>query len=160
MVTIVLLGSAVSGAPTPHLDDQTLRFDTLLDQAIAAGDLEEVNRLETWLWLDGPAQREGRVAGPARALALDMNAIILRNRVPEDAGASGVDAWNRLEEVRVPVTAACGELDVPFVISRSRQLADRLPNARYHVLPDMAHQPYLEEPSKVAELVTQAVSPS
>jgi hypothetical protein len=27
--------------------------------------LAEINRLETWLWLDGPAQPEGRVAGPA-----------------------------------------------------------------------------------------------
>jgi hypothetical protein len=46
------------------------------------------------------------VTGAARSLALDMNAIILGYGVPEDAGASGVDAWNRLEEVRVPVTGA------------------------------------------------------
>lgn len=57
----------------------------------------------------GPAQPEGRVSGPARALALDMNAIILRNRVQENAGANAVNAWNRLEEVHVPVTVACGE---------------------------------------------------
>lgn len=46
------------------------------------GYLEEVNRLETWLWLDGPSEPEDRVGGEARALALDMNAIILRNRGP------------------------------------------------------------------------------
>lgn len=155
---LVLFGTAVSGAPEPELDADTQRFDMLLDHAIAAGDLIEVNRLETWLWLDGPAQPEGRVGGPARTLAWDMNAIILQNQVPEDAGASGVDAWNRLHEVRVPVTAACGDLDVPFLISRSRQLAERLPDACYQVLPGMAHQPYLEHPGQVAELVRQAVS--
>ena len=157
---LVLLGTAVSGAPEPELDADTRRFDALFDQAMAAGDLDEVNRLDTWLWLDGPAQPEGRVTGPARALALHMNATIVRNGVPEDAGASGVDAWNRLQEVRVPVVIACGELDVPFLISRSRQLAERLPKARYHDLPGMAHQPYLEQPDKMAHLVMQAVSPA
>ncbi len=155
---LVLLGTAVSGAPEPELDADTQRFDALLDQAVAAGDLDERNRLETWLWLDGPGQPEGRVTGPARVLALDMNAAILRNGVPEEAGASGVDAWNRLEEVGVPVTVACGELDVPFVIDRSRQLAGRLPRARYHDLPGVAHQPYLEQPATVAHLVMQAIA--
>jgi pimeloyl-ACP methyl ester carboxylesterase len=154
---LVVLGSAVSGAPDPELDADTQRLDGLIDQATAAGDLDEANRLETWIWLDGPAQPEGRVTGAARSLALDMNAIIQRNAVPEDAGPSGVDAWNRLDEVQVPVTIACGDLDVPYLITRSRELADRLPNARYHVLPGMAHQPYLEQPDKVAQLVVQAV---
>jgi pimeloyl-ACP methyl ester carboxylesterase len=154
---MVLLGSAVGGAPEPELDANTQRLDTLLDEAIAAGDLDEVNRLETWLWLDGPAGPEGRIAGAARALALDMNAIILRNGVPEDAGDSGVDAWNRLGEVPVPVTVACGDLDVPFLIAQSRMLAERLPRGRYHVLPGVAHQPYLEKPDMVARLVMDAL---
>lgn len=39
-----------------------------------------------------------------------------------------MDAWRRLDEIRVPVTVACGELDVPFLIARSSELADRLPS--------------------------------
>ena len=112
---LVLFGTAVSGAPEPELDPDTQRFDALLDAAIAAGNLEEVNRLATWLWLDGPSSPEGRVGGEARALALDMNAIILRNGAREDEGGSGVDAWRRLDEVQVLVTVACGDLDVPFL---------------------------------------------
>jgi hypothetical protein len=53
---------------------------------------------------------------------LDMNSIILRNGAREDEGGSGVDASHRLDEIRVPVTVACGELDVPFLIARSREL--------------------------------------
>lgn len=109
---LVLLGTAVSGAPEPELDPDTQRFDALLDAAIAAGNLDEVNRLETWLWLDGPSSPEGRVGGQARTLALEMNAIVLRNDAREGEGGSGVDAWHRLDQIRVPVTAACGELDV------------------------------------------------
>lgn len=63
----------LSGAPVPELDPDTARLDRLLDAAAAAGDLEEVNRLEMWLWLDGPSQPEGRVGGATRALALEMN---------------------------------------------------------------------------------------
>ena len=155
---LVLLGTAVSGAPEPELDPATQQFDALLDRAIAAGNLEEINRLETWLWLDGPSAPEGRVGGEARALALDMNATILRNAGREDEGASDVDAWHRLDEVQVPVTVACGELDVPFLITRGRELAGSLPHARYHQLPAMAHQPYLENPGQVADLVLGALA--
>jgi pimeloyl-ACP methyl ester carboxylesterase len=155
---LVLLGTAVSGAPEPgELDPDTQRFDALLDAAIAAGNLDEINRLETWLWLDGPAEPEGRVGGEARALALDMNAIILRNGDAEDSGAADVDAWHRLDEVGVPVTVACGEFDVPFILARSRELAGRLPRGRYQELPGMAHEPFLEDPEQVADLLLDAM---
>jgi pimeloyl-ACP methyl ester carboxylesterase len=154
---LVLLGTAVSGAPEPELDPATQWFDSQLDASLADGKLDEVNRLETWLWLDGPSGPEGRVGGEARALALDMNAIILRNGVQEDQGGSGVDAWRRLHEVRVPVTVACGELDVPFMLARCRELAGRLPRGRYRELPGVAHQPYLEQPRQVADLILAAL---
>ncbi len=155
---LVLFGTAVGGAPEPDLDPDTQRFDVLLDAAIAAGNLDEVNRLETWLWLDGPSAPEGRVGGQARALALDMNANILRNGAREDEGGSGVDAWHRLDEVQVPVTVACGELDVPFLIGRSREVAGLLSKGCYRELLGMAHQPYLEQPGQVADLVLSAIA--
>jgi pimeloyl-ACP methyl ester carboxylesterase len=154
---LVLMGTAVSGAPEPGIDPVTQRFEAPLEAAIAAGDLAERNRLETWLWLDGPASPEGRVGGEARALALDMNAIILRNAAREDAGDAGVDAWNRLDEVKVPVTVVCGDLDVPFLVDRSRYLAGRLPSARYHELPGMAHEPFLEDSAQLADLLLGAL---
>jgi pimeloyl-ACP methyl ester carboxylesterase len=155
---LVLLGTAVSGAPEPELDPDTQRFEPWLEAASAAGDQAELNRLETWLWLDGPAQPEGRVGGAARALALDMNAIILRGGAREDEGDSDVDAWHHLAEVTVPVTVACGGFDVPFILSRSRELAELLPRGRYRELPGMAHQPYLEDPGQVADLLRDALA--
>ena len=53
---LVLIGSAVRGAPYPEVTDEpdaTLERD--IEAADDAGDLEEVNRLETWMWLDGPS---------------------------------------------------------------------------------------------------------
>lgn len=155
---LVVMGTAVSGAPEPELDAATRRLDLLLDKAYAARDAGEINRLETWLWLDGPGQSEGRVGGAARELALEMNAVIIGNGQTEAEGAAGVDAWHRLAEITVPVTVACGDLDVPFIVDRCRQLAGRLPAARHFVLDGMAHQPYLESASTVAQLIRSAVT--
>ena len=155
---LILIAPAVSGAPEPELDPATQVLSDRLDAAYAARDTAEANRLETWLWLDGPAQPEGRVSGPARDLALDMNAVILGHGDPEDRGATDTGAWDRLGEIRVPVTVACGDLDVPFLVSRSRELAGRLPRGRHEVLDGFAHQPYLEDPALVAELITEAMA--
>jgi pimeloyl-ACP methyl ester carboxylesterase len=155
---LVLIGTAVSGAPEAELDETEQRFDALFEAAIEAGDDAEVNRLDTWFWLDGPGSPEGRVGGAARDLAIEMNAIIIGNDAPEGAGDNGVDAWSRLAEITVPVTVACGALDARFIIERTRELARRLPKASYVELPGVAHQPYLEQPAAVAGLIRDAIA--
>lgn len=154
---LVLLAPAVRAAPEPVLDPATELLADLIDAAAEAGDLEEVNRLETWLWLDGPRGPEGRVGGARRGLVLDMNGLVLAHGVADTDGASDLDVWGRLGEVEQEAVVACGGLDVPFVVSRSRQVAELLPRGRYVELVGMAHLPYLEEPAVVADLVVDAV---
>ena len=155
---MVLLAPAVSGAPEPSVfDAPTDRLVRMWEAAQTSGDIDEINRIEMWLWLDGPSAAEGRVAGPSRELALAMNAIALKNEIPEESGKSGLAAWSRLEEINIPVTVACGDLDLPFIIARSKELADWLPKSRFHVFEGMAHLPYLEQPAVVAELITTAI---
>jgi pimeloyl-ACP methyl ester carboxylesterase len=155
---LVLLAPSVSGAPEPSVfDAPTDRLVRMWEAAQTSGDIDEINRIEMWLWLDGPSAPEGRVAGPARELALAMNAIALKNEIPEESGKSGMAAWSRLEEIAVPVTVACGDLDLPFMVARSKELADWLPKSRFHVFEGMAHLPYLEQPAMVAELISSAI---
>ena len=155
---MVLLAPAVSGAPEPSVfDAPTDRLVRMWEAAQTSGEIDEINRIEMWLWLDGPSAPEGHVAGPARELALAMNAIALMNEIPEESGKSGLAAWSRLEEITVPVSVACGDLDLPFIIARSKELADWLPESRFHVFEGMAHLPYLEQPAVVAELITSAI---
>jgi pimeloyl-ACP methyl ester carboxylesterase len=155
---MVLLAPAVSGAPEPSVfDAPTDRLVRMWEAAQTSGEIDEINRIEMWLWLDGPSAPEGRVAGPARELALAMNAIALKNEIPEESGKSGIAAWSRLEEINVPVTVACGDLDLPFIVARSKELADWLPKSRFHVFEGMAHLPYLEQPAVVAELINSAI---
>ncbi len=56
-----------------------------------------------------------------------MNAIVVGNGVAEGAGASGIDAWSHLEQVSVPTTVACGDLDMPHLRDHAEQLIDRVP---------------------------------
>jgi pimeloyl-ACP methyl ester carboxylesterase len=156
---LVLIAPAISGGPEPEeLDDDTARLDRLLEAAVEIGDADEINRLDTWLWLDGPAGPEGRVGGAPRALALAMNRLILGHDLGDEAGASGVDAWSRLAEVRAPASVLCGDLDLPCFVDDCRVIADRLAGARLRLLPGTAHLPYLEAPGVVADAVIDALT--
>jgi pimeloyl-ACP methyl ester carboxylesterase len=156
---LVLLAPAVSGDPELDEDAYNAATDGLagaIDAAWTAGDLEACNRLEVRLWLDGPAGPEGRVSGPPRELALDMNRIVIANGESDADGAGGLDAASRVHEVAIPAIVACGELDISMKLRRSTELAEALPNATYRGLPGRAHLPYMEAPDEVAALITAA----
>lgn len=158
---LVLLAPAVSGDPEPDEDAYIAATDGLaeaIDAAWTAGALEECNRLEIRLWLDGPAEPEGRVSGGPRELALAMNRIVIANESESDAdGASGLDTANRVDEIAIPAIVACGELDVAIKLRRSAELAAALPNGTYRSLPGRAHLPYLEAPDEIAALIMAEV---
>ena len=160
---LVLLAPAVSGEPEPDEDAYNAATDGLagaIDAAWTAGEQEACNRLEVRLWLDGPAEPEGRVSGPPRELALDMNRIVIANDVAAADGAdgaSGLDAAGRVHEIAIPALVACGDLDVSFKVRRSAELADALANATYRSLPGRAHLPYLEAPDEIAALIMAEV---
>ena len=157
---LVLLAPAISG--DPELDEDAYIAATnglagAIDAAWTSGAIEECNRLEVHLWLDGPAGPEGRVSGPPRELALDMNRIVIANGEPEADGASGLDAAGRVHELTIPAIVACGELDVALQVRRSAELADALANATHRSLPGRAHLPYLEAPDEIAALILDEV---
>jgi pimeloyl-ACP methyl ester carboxylesterase len=158
---LVLIAPAVSGEPEPPpevLDRDTARLVQAIMAAEEAGDLEGLNRHEIHLWLDGPSSAEGRVGGAARELAFDMNRIALAAGVPEDAGASGVDAWSRLEEIEVPATILWGELDLPDLAVACHELERRLGDVRAAIeLPGVAHLPMLERPGELTAAIADAI---
>jgi pimeloyl-ACP methyl ester carboxylesterase len=153
VAALALIGTAVRGAPYPEpTEGPTAELFARLEAADAAGDLDEVGRLEAWMWLDGPAAEEGRVGGPARELFLDMNGRALR---AEDPGpeAELPDAWPRLGELTMPTLLMLGRLDAESIVAIDEQAATVIPGVRFVHLEGVAHVPHLEgDPTTLDEI--------
>jgi len=157
---LILIAPGVSGAPSPDegsLEPQLVWLDQRIEEQLNLGKLDDANRFETWLWLDGPVGPEGRVSGAVRDLALAMNRVILANDIAETP-VHNVNAWNRLEELVVPTTVVWGSLDVGFLIEYGEALVARISSAKRHCLEGLAHLPYMEDPSAVATIVINALT--
>lgn len=153
---LVLIGSAVRGAPYPEVTEEA---DAALERAIEAadeaGDLDEVNRLETWMWLDGPSA-EGRVQGLARELFMEMNGHALRQPDPGER-AQRASTWERLGEITVPALVLVGTLDVQDVRAVDEMLPARLGDAGFVWLEGVAHVPHLEGHEETLQLIQDFV---
>jgi len=154
VASLVLVAAAVSGAPAPASYPAAIgRLMDDLDEAETAGNIDSVNAIEAHLWLDGPEEPEGRVAGPLRQLFLDMNAIALRH-APLTREAECEPAFDRLREISHPALVIWGDADFPHIRERSRRLASTIPNARSLGLAGCAHLPNLEQPELFNAAVT------
>jgi len=140
---LVLIGSAVSGAPEIELEADLVWLEEAFEKAEQSGDLDELNRLEALVWLDGPRAGEGRVTGAARDLFLAMNRRALEAPDPGDE-RQVANAWERAGEIAVPTLVLIGEHDLPHTHANAERLADAIAGARLVRLPGVAHLPHLE----------------
>lgn len=147
VAALVLIAPSVSGAPEPTFGSDLEPLVEAYDAAEESGDHAELNRLEAWIWLDGPLVAEGRVQGPPRELFLDMNAIALE--APDPGETRAVEAaWPRLAEIAVPTLVLVGEHDFAHIQDNCRHVAETVPGARLVRLPGVAHLPHLEGDSR------------
>jgi pimeloyl-ACP methyl ester carboxylesterase len=153
VTALVLVAASISGAPAAEAIEpvEAAIWETLV-AAEAAGALDALNLGEIRLWVDGPYGPEGRVDGPTRALALDMNRIALHAADP-GYESEALDAWSRLSEVHCPVLVVVGDLDLLHIRSRAEELASRIAGARLQVMEGVAHLPGLEQPAAFAALL-------
>ena len=140
---LVLIGPAISGAPDVDVEEGVKPLEAALVAADEAGDVDELNRVEAHIWLDGPLVPEGRVGGAIRELFLEMNGHALAAPDPGDDD-SGVLAWDRLAEITVPTLILVGEHDLLEIRQGCAHAAREMPHARLVELPGVAHLPHLE----------------
>ncbi len=150
---LVLIGTAIRGAPYPEITEgPAAALEAQTEAAEEADDVDEVNRLEAWTWLDGPGAREGRVGGETRELFLDMNGKALRAPDPGPK-ADQDDTWQGLAQIAVPTLLLVGSLDMPDFQIVDEQAADIVPGARLVRLDGVAHLPQLEaDPNCLREI--------
>ena len=141
---LVLIGPAVSGAPEPTYEPEVLALDDEWEAAEERGDLDEVNRIEARVWLDGPtgARGPGRRSRPRPLPGHERIALW----TPTTRGAArrrgGLGPAGR---DRRPDPGA-GRRARPAVHQGQRaptRLA-HIPGARLVELPGVAHLPHLE----------------
>ena len=155
---LVLIGTAIRGAPYPNpAKGPTAELNARIEAADEAGDVDELGRLDAWMWLDGPSAKEGRVDGRARELFLDMNARALRASDPgEQAEISA--AWPRLGAITTPTLVMIGRLDAEDVQAIDEQAAQIIPGARLRWLDGVAHVPHLEGDAATLEEIADFVN--
>jgi len=151
---LVLVGAGVRGRPELAPMTEAVRaLSDAIDAAEDAGALDEVNRLEAHVWLDGPEAPEGRVTGPVRDLFLDMNGIALAAADPGPV-TELPSAWDRLEKIDVPALVLVGDLDLPDVMACAEVLGERLRDAEVRHLARTAHLPHMEPHPDCLGLIT------
>src|SRR3546814_19049583 len=76
---VFLVAPAVTGAPSPEAFPPAVEaLLEMLEEAEEEEDLDRINLLEAWMWLDGPDSEEGRVGRARRQLFLTLTATALR----------------------------------------------------------------------------------
>jgi 3-oxoadipate enol-lactonase len=115
---------------------------------------------EVRVWVDGPGQRADRVAPAIREAVREMDLPL--NQPDRMRGTSIVlqpAANDRLADLRCPVLAVAGALDLSEVAQTALRLAAAAPNARALVWPDVAHMIGMEVPERLAETIVEFLAP-
>jgi 3-oxoadipate enol-lactonase len=117
-----------------------------------------VAEIDAQVWVDGPGQPATRVPAAVRNLVLEMDfwdpSKPQGKPIRLDPPAS-----ERLAELRCPVLAVAGELDVSEVAVTARHLEANAENARALVWPDVAHMIGMEQPHRLADAIVEFVAP-
>ena len=81
--------------------------------------------------------RVGGLVGGGTHLCLCLLAVVRRRR--------------RLEDIKVPTMVIAGEIDAPTPPARMEVYRDRIPGAKWAVIPGAAHLPNFEKPEAFNE---------
>jgi pimeloyl-ACP methyl ester carboxylesterase len=112
------------------------------------------------LWVDGAGQPPTRVPARIRDAIRRMDEPNYRaDRVDGRPIELDPPAVERLGELRCPVLAVAGALDLGETSQAARLIAERALNARAEVVPDVAHMIAMEAPALVADLIADFVAP-
>jgi 3-oxoadipate enol-lactonase len=160
---VALIGVAAGlggfeGSDTPEETALFEEADALYE--VEPRDVATIVDLEVRIWVDGPGQPTTRVPSAIREAVRTMNTpLIAPDRVEGRPIVLEPRAAQRLGELRMPVLAIAGLLDVSGVAGTVRHLEANAPNARAVLLPDVAHMIGMEAPDRLVELVVDFLRP-
>jgi 3-oxoadipate enol-lactonase len=110
-------------------------------------------------WCDGPGQPPDRLPSSIReAVRAAARPLYVEGHTTGRAVRMDPPANERLGELRCPLLAVAGELDLVSMAEAAHRLATA-PSARAVVWPDVAHLIGLEQPDRLVDLVTEFLAP-
>jgi 3-oxoadipate enol-lactonase len=161
VVAVVGVAAGISGFEADLTDLERSMFAEMegFDSADPP-DPPAIADIDVRVWVDGPGQPPDRVPARIRDLVREMDAgSFAPGR--ETGGLIRLDppAASRLGDLRCPVLAVAGELDVSSAVAAARHLAANAPNARALIWPDVAHMIGMEAPERLATAITEFLAP-
>ena len=159
VVAIVGVGAGLGGfqvEPTDvirALDEEQARL-----MAADPRDPAALAEFDVRVWVDGPGQPPTRVPPAIRDLVYEMD-LLDPERHRGTAQPIVPPANDRLTDLRCPILAVAGELDIPDIVQTARHLEDDAPNARALIWPDVAHMIGMEQPERLAAAIVDFLAP-
>jgi pimeloyl-ACP methyl ester carboxylesterase len=146
------------GELTPAEEALFERADALesaeLPDAVAIADMD------VRIWVDGPGQADDRVSARIREAVRGMDEpLYAAGSVSGQPIRLLPPAADRLDDLRCPVLAVAGALDVSDVAQTARHLEANAPDARAIVWPDVAHMIGMEVPERLAAAIIEFLEP-
>jgi 3-oxoadipate enol-lactonase len=161
VAALVTLGSSPGGFEVE---------ETALEQALTAEeealltadprDPEAITDFMVRVWVDGPGQPSDRVPAAMReTIRQAARQLYEPGHVRGRPTRMTPPANDRLADLRCPVLAVVGGLDISQEVDGAERLATAAPNARAVVWPDVGHMIGLEQPDRLVVLVTDFLAP-
>jgi pimeloyl-ACP methyl ester carboxylesterase len=160
VVAVVGVGAGLGGFEGHPTPGETALLEEMERLEEAGTDLDAITAVNVQAWVAGPGQSIGRapawIADHVRATSelLAASDHVFGRPIVLDPPAA-----TRLHDLRCPVLAVAGALDVSDVAETARHLQDRAPDAHAVILPDVAHMIGMERPAELAGLITGFLDP-
>jgi 3-oxoadipate enol-lactonase len=159
VAAVVGVAAGLGGFEGTLTAEEERLFDEMeaLEEADPA-DPAAIAEIDVRVWVDGPGQRDDRVAARIREAVRSMDEPLYRaERIAGRPIPLTPPAHDRVADLRCPVLAVAGELDVSEVVQTARHLEAHAPDARALIWPDVAHMIGMEVPERLADAIVEFV---
>jgi pimeloyl-ACP methyl ester carboxylesterase len=161
VVAIVGVGAGLGGfdsEPTP--DELVLYAEAERLESAAEPDVDALVDMDVRVWVDGLGQPPDRVDPATReALRAMDRPLYAPGSIKGRAVVLDPPANERLAELRCPVLAVAGKLDLSEIVQTAQRLEAGAANARAIIWPDVAHMIGMEAPDRLNALIVEFLEP-
>ena len=161
VAAVVGVGAGLGGRLGETSPAETALFDEMERlEAANPPDADAIAEMDVRVWVDGPGQSPERVP---MAIREAVRAMDKPQYAPDLVSGQPIvldpPAAARLADLRCPVLAVAGALDVSNVVETAYHLQANAPNARAVILPDVAHMIGMEAPDRLNALIVDFLRP-